>query len=519
MRRPHVLRLAVLFATLVAGVGVGVTTAPPAAAAETQEILLANQYGGGSCPYNEKVLIANPFTGSAASVEVLGGTGTPNSQFGVLNEAKPFDFNRKVVALWGGSTTYNQKAGIGVFDRVANTWILGKELPASMEKGAEAPHSIAVLPGGYFAVALVGSINGAGQGYVVLFDPQGNPVGDITQSPQLNTVHGVEWDGQRNALFAVGGTQVKRYTFGLVNGQYKLTEVAGSAHSLPTSGGHDLRRRRVDNDYFLTTNTENYIYRPDAPTKFQVLTDSNGQPIPIDYVKTIDQRFDGITEYAQDSNVFRFTHQGSVTAQFCARFYKGGRWIWPEGEKVYPEDVTAPPTGYAPTLTVGPNSSTWWIEVYAGSDVTSVDVIGNNGAFYKNLPATGWGSFAASPPVQLLTGQPIQLIARRSSDGSSASTTPFGWLQEYSPTTEPGWNASIVRGANCSTTWVEMVVTTGATAVSVKAGTGAWTALTYNAAWGKWVKAMNIAAGTKVMAKAQRADGAWAYSPIFTWMQ
>ena len=177
------------------------------------------------------------------------------------------------------------------------------------------------------------------------------------------------------------------------------------------------------------------------------------------------------------------------------------------------------PSGYSPTLTVGANSSTWWIEVYASSDVTSVDVIGNNGAFYKNLPATAWGSFAASPPVPLLSGQPVRLIARRSSDGSSGATIDFPWLQEYTPATNTGWNASIVRAANCSTTWVELVVSSGATAVSVKAGTGPWTALTYNASWGKWVKAMNIAAGTKVVANATDGSGATAYSPIFTWMQ
>lgn len=473
--------------------------APPAAhAAESATLLVTNQYGGSTCgAENQRLLLINPFTGARTNL------GTPNTAFGVFNEAKPFDLNRKVVALWGGSSDHNQLGGVGVYDRVTGGWTLGKALPTSIERGAESPHSIAVLPGGYFAVAHAGNVDGlTPKGFVIVLDPAGNVV-NLAGSQPLVTAHGVEWDAQRGHLFAVGGTEVKKYTWN----QSTATLTPVQSYPLPSSGGHDLRRRRTDNDFFLTTNLDNYVFRPDAATKFQPLS------IPQDYVKAIDQRFDGLTEYAQSGSTFRFLDGTSSSAGACVNFYKGGRWLYAPGERVYPEDGTAPSGTWSPAFTVGGGANSWWIEIFASSDVASLDVIGNDGQFYmSNVTKQAWGAFAQSPPVELTAGRPIKLIARKA-DGATAASTTFAWLSG-TPATEPGWTATFTR-VQCTATKLDVGVSSGATSVEARIGSAAWAPMTFNAATGRYERSPGPSAGGKAVVRAVRADGAKAYSPIY----
>ena len=477
---------------------------PAAHAAESTTILVTNQYGGSTCgTVNQQLLLVNPFTGSRTDL------GTPNTSFGVFNEAKPFDLNRKIVALWGGSSDHNQLGGIGVYDRTVGAWTLSKALPTTIERGAESPHSIAVLPGGYFAVAHAGNVDGlTPKGFVIVLDPAGNVV-NLAGSQPLVTAHGVEWDGQRNHLFAVGGMDVRKYSFNSSTGALTLV----TTYPLPSSGGHDLRRRRVDNDYFLTTNLENYVFRPDAATKFVPLTYNSGAALP-DYIKSMDQRFDGVTEFNQQGSTFRFLDGTSSSAGSCVSMYKGGRWLYAPGERVYPEDGTVPQTTWTPTFTVGGGANTWWIEIYASSDVVSLDVIGNNGQFFmSNVTKQTWGAFAQSPPAELFSGRPIKLIARKA-DGATAASTTFAWLTG-TPATEPGWTATFTL-TQCTSTKLDVGVTSGATTVEARIGTTTWAPLTLNATTGRYEKVPGPAAGSKVVVRAVRADGAKAYSPIYT---
>lgn len=184
-----------------------------------------------------------------------------------------------------------------------------------------------------------------------------------------------------------------------------------------------------------------------------------------------------------------------------------------------PAAASPEPVGWSPPFTLAGAANGWWIEVHTAHDVTGVDVIGRGGEFYLSLTWQSWGAWAASPPSELRRGDTVQFVARRSSDGSSAASEPFGWMENSSPRTRPGWNASIARGPNCTSSWVELVVSAGATAVSVKAGAAPWAGLHHNPVLGSWVKPMNVAAGTKVVAMATRVDGAQAYSPVFTWLQ
>lgn len=176
-------------------------------------------------------------------------------------------------------------------------------------------------------------------------------------------------------------------------------------------------------------------------------------------------------------------------------------------------------TTFQPSFQIGDGANTWWFEVYTSNDVTSVDVIADNGRIYLSLPKKSWGAFAAQPPSEVLAGQSVQIIARRSSDGATASSTSFGWLTG-TPATQAGWAGSVARGANCSTTWAEATAAATATQVWIKVGQSTtWTQLTYSATSGKYGKAMNISTGTKVIFKATRSDGSWAYSPIYSWLQ
>jgi hypothetical protein len=306
-----------------------------AAFVESATVLVTNQYGGAGCE-NEQLLLANPFTG--ALVEDLN---TPNTAFGVFNEAKPFDANNKIVALWGGSSTTGQTAGLGVYDRNQHAWTTSWALPSDFEKGGNGSHSVTVLPDGYFAVAHAGTIASAGSGYVVVFSPTGSKV----QQVALTSAHGVEWDATRSYLFATGTSYVKKYAYS--TSAHTITESA--SWQLPTTGGHDLRRRRTDNDFFVTTNSAAYIFRPESGTPFTVLNKSDGTPVGSG-VKTVDQRFDGVIEYGYyQQDQFYFTDRTPVSATFCTSPYKAGRWIWAEGEKLYPEDVAvSPPPPSAP---------------------------------------------------------------------------------------------------------------------------------------------------------------------------
>ena len=302
-----------------------------AAVTETNNVLVTNQYADSTCAStNHQIQIANAFTG--ALVQDLN---SPNTSWQIPNDAKPFDLNRKVVALWGGHSSYSGSNGIGVFDRTTNQWTTQVALSA-FERGANGAHSVTVLPDGYFAVALTGMLNGAGSGYVVVV----SPTGTITDSEGLASAHGVEWDASRSAVFALGSNDLRKYLYSTTT--HLLTQTA--SYDLPGTNplGHDLRRRRTDNDYNVTVNTAGHVFDPETGA-FTALLKSGGVAIGSG-VKSVDQRFDGITEYSYWQGAsFNFFDRASKSATFCLSGYKHGRWIYAAGENVYPEDTATPP--------------------------------------------------------------------------------------------------------------------------------------------------------------------------------
>lgn len=322
-------------------IGVDVAKAPKATAvpAETGLAVLANQDASNSCTVNptstrdQHVLIAQPFSGTVQQ-DLL----KPATVSGMLNEAKPYDHNNKVVALWGRQDS-TRKGGVGVYDLKLGAWTTAFSLPDDFGSGDGLAHSVAALPGDGFAVAQTGTIAGSGWGFVVIFDSNGTK----RQQVALKGVHGVEWDGSRDALFAVGDDYVARYSYDSTAKTISLRD----SWAIPTGvdgkkGGHDLRRRRSDNNYFVTTNDAVWIFNPEART----FTEVRKGTAAIKGVKTIDERYDRAVEYGWATPATFFFLNSTTTqtnAQFCMQAYKV-RWLYNRDTAGYPEeDATAPP--------------------------------------------------------------------------------------------------------------------------------------------------------------------------------
>ena len=506
MKGTNIVRLRTLRAysalAIVGGCLVAGTTSPPAlAVTEPSQVLVTSQYGGAGCANNQRLIVANPFTGG---IVTGGNLGTPNSAFDVFNEAKPYANNTKIVALWGGSNTTTQRGGVGVYDRIAGQWTTQFFLPTNFAVGGTNAHSITVLPDGWFAVALTGTIGGQGSGFVVLFSPTGTKGNQYA----LTSAHGIEYDPRNGGnVYAVGMSSVVKYTYSTT--AHTLTQVA--SYPLPGgagANGHDLRRRRNDNKYSVTADGGTYVFDP-ATGGFTNLTKTDGTILT--GVKSVDQRFDGLVEYNYFDNdsskvdSFFFLDGSSHPTTFCTNVYKAGRWLYDVGTPDFNDGGSPTPT-WSPTFTVGGGANSWWIEIYASSDVVSLDVIGKNGQFFMaNLPKQTWGAFAQSPPQEMTAGSLIKLIGRRA-DGSSAGSITFPWLQDSNPDTETGWNASFTI-QQCGPTMLEATISAAAAAAKVRIGTADWAVMTKNQVTGRWERLPGVPAGTKYLIRAYLAPG------------
>lgn len=306
---------------------VGALPAAPAQAVPTSELAVISQQG---CTTKDQILLANPLDGSLAT-----GTqpGKPVTNWGPLNEAKPIDFNRKIVGLWAGHSD-GRAAGVGVYDRASNTWPIQFALPTTLAKGG--PHSVARLPGDYFAVAHVGGITGTSvNGAVLLFDKNGV----LKDTEGLASAHGVEWDEARKQVFAIGYDNVKSYEF---VGE-ELRPVTSWTMPGTIRNGHDLRRRRTDTKFTVTGNEEEWLFDPSVAgsAAYTPLLRSDGTAYD-KYVKSLDQGYDNVTLATfHMHDQFYFGNRAPEPADFCMAPYKV-RWIYPAGTPVYNEEEAPP---------------------------------------------------------------------------------------------------------------------------------------------------------------------------------
>ena len=302
----------------------GVLPAAPASAVPASNLAVIAQQG---CTTKDQILLANPLDGSLAAGNQ---PGRPVSTWGPLNEAKPIEFNNKIVGLWGGSGD-GRLAGVGVYDRASHTWPIQFALPTTLQPGG--PHSVAWLPGDYFAVAHVGGITGTStNGAVLLYDKNGVQ----KDKEPLGSAHGVEWDFKRNRLFAIGFDYVKSYVFA---GESLNPE---GSWTLPGTirNGHDLRRKRTDTTFLVTGNEEEWTFDP-AVAGSAAFTPylRTGNADWGKYVKSLDQGYDGVTLGAfHMSGSFYFGNRDPEPADFCMAPYKI-RWIHPRGTPVVNEEA------------------------------------------------------------------------------------------------------------------------------------------------------------------------------------
>ncbi|MFJ3162142.1 DUF6528 family protein [Streptomyces kanasensis] len=112
------------------------------------------------------------------------------------------------------------------------------------------PHSAELLPDGSVAVA------GSTGGLVRLYAP---PPGDASADFALPDAHGLQWDGRRGVLWALGGDRLVALRAGTVGGRPRLRPV--DEVRLPEPGGHDLGQVARDPDrLWVSTGTAVYQY-------------------------------------------------------------------------------------------------------------------------------------------------------------------------------------------------------------------------------------------------------------------
>ena len=378
---------------------VGVLPAAPAHAAVTSNLAVVSQQDGG-CGTKDQILLANPLTGALAT-----GTqpGKPSTNWGPLNEAKPIDFNNKIVGLWAGSSD-GRVAGVGVYDRASSTWPISFTLPTTLAKGG--PHSVARLPGDLFAVAHVGGITGTSvNGAVLLFDEDGV----LKDTEGLASAHGVEWDEKRKQVFAVGFDSVKSYD--LIGEELRPV----TSWTLPGTirNGHDLRRRRTDTKFTVSGNEEEWTFDPAVAgsAAFTPLLRSDGTSYD-KYVKSLDQGYDDVTLAAfHMHDRFYFGNRLPEQADFCMAPYKF-RWIYAQGTPVYNEEE-------APVETVQTQPAEPFL--WAQKHVTTTDM--------KPIDDM-WLGHAADTTA----GAAYDIVKRSADDGNIPFIKFYHWGDDGSPT-------------------------------------------------------------------------------------
>ena len=149
----------------------------------------------------------------------------PDKRFAFIAECKPVDGGRRILIA-------SATDGVAVVERATGRVEFEATVPNA--------HSADLLPDGRVVVA--SSHRGLSGDRLVLIEGARIP---------LTGAHGVVWDAERTALWAIGAEELRRYDSSL--------ELL-SGHPLPDSGGHDLYPVPATADLAVTTNSSCWLF-------------------------------------------------------------------------------------------------------------------------------------------------------------------------------------------------------------------------------------------------------------------
>ena len=124
------------------------------------------------------------------------------------------------------------------------------------------PHSMELLPDGNVAVACTNNTDG---GIIRLYAASQSPTSEVYGTATLKSAHGLQWDDEREVLWALGDTSLVSYRIGGTAANPTLT--LASERELPSVHGHDLTQVSDRPDrLWVTTGSEVWQYDKTSDT-------------------------------------------------------------------------------------------------------------------------------------------------------------------------------------------------------------------------------------------------------------
>ncbi len=161
-------------------------------------------------------------------------------------------------------------------------------------------------------------------------------------------------------------------------------------------------------------------------------------------------------------------------------------------------------------------SNEWWVEVHVDGteEITQVDAR-INGASWKGLPETDWGSWARS--LHAPEGSVVQFRATGSSGATDLSGC-YRWTDGTPTDCETSFDAEFDPASGSNEWWVEVYVSGNQEIAEVDArvNEGSWKGLS-KTDWGSWAKSMHAPDGSTVQFRATSPTGATDLSQKYTW--
>lgn len=141
---------------------------------------------------------------------------------------------------------------------------------------AKNAHSACLLPGNRVAVA---ASAGGDETLIFQIDPERVFQSEPLARAPLPGGHGAEWDRKRNRLWMLGESKLELIK---LTGDHQI--VVEKTWELPSPGGHDLSPSKDGKSYFITSNTQVYLFDK-ATGEFQI------EPVLGDFkkVKSVDE--------------------------------------------------------------------------------------------------------------------------------------------------------------------------------------------------------------------------------------